>query len=283
MHVRAVPLALALVLLAGCADDGADVAEAPGPSPSVAASATAAATPSTAATESRAVYWLGAVEDPRGPRLYREFVARAQAADPVRDAVEAMLALEPTDPDYTSLWSDGTTVRDVRRDGTTAIVDLSAEARRNGGGSAFEAMTLQQLVHTVTAADPSLEAVRLLVEGEPVETLWGSTDASGALSRSAAIETLGPVWIDLPDGGTLPREFGGTAAVFEATVTWELRQDGRVVQEGFSTATEGAPGRGEWKGEADVPPGDYVLWAYESSAKDGSITWLDTKSVTVTR
>ncbi|MGI8537985.1 MAG: hypothetical protein ACR2K2_16245 [Mycobacteriales bacterium] len=32
---------------------------------------------------------------------------------------------------------------------------------------------------------------------------------------------------------------------------------------------------------ADVPPGDYELWAYESSAKDGSVTWLDTKRITV--
>jgi hypothetical protein len=280
-----VPLVLALTLLAGCADEQSEIGTAPtqDASPTTAASPVVSPSPG---SQARAVYWLGATRDPRGPRLYREFVRRPATADPVRDAVEAMLSLEPSDPDYVSLWADGTTVREVRRDGTTAVVDLSREAATNGGGSGFEAMTLQQLVHTVTAADPSLTAVRLLVEGEPVETLWGSTDASRPVSRAPAIETLGPVWIDLPDGGPLPPEFGGTAAVFEATVTWELRQDDRVVQEGFSTATEGAPGRGEWTGSveeaADVPPGDYVLWAYESSAKDGSITWLDTKRVTVT-
>lgn len=283
-----VPLALSAVLLAGCGTDREVAAPVASPSPSASASASTAPSPSPASspspveTTARAVYWLGATSEPRGPRLYREFVRRPASADPVRDALEVMLGSQPNDPDYTSLWADGTTVRDVRREGATAVVDLSAEAKQNGGGSAFEAMTLQQLVHTVTAADTTLTSVRLLVEGEEVETLWGSADASRPLTRAPAAEVLGPVWIDVPEGGTLSGEFGGTATVFEATVSWELRQGDRVVQEGFSTATEGAPGRGDWSGTADVPPGDYVLRAYESSARDGSVTWLDTKRVTVT-
>ena len=286
MRILAPALLAAALVLTGCGDD--DVA-APSPvpttpvsSPSASAPATPAASPSSAAgTAARAVYWLGAGDEPRGPRLYREFVARPADADPVCDAVELMLAGEPADPDYTSLWADGTTLLDVTTEGSTAVVDLSQQATTNGGGSAFEAFTLQQLVHTVTAADPSLTEVRLLVEGEPVETLWGATDASGPLRRDQAATTLGPVWLDVPEGGTIDGAFGGSATVFEATVSWALRQGDRVVQEGFSTATIGAPERGEWTAEADVPPGDYVLWAYESSARDGSITWLDTKSVTV--
>lgn len=288
----AVPVALALAVLAGCSSEPETTTTLDRPAtPSVSASASgspsSAPTPSAAPTaavetEARAVYWLGAAADPRGPRLYREFVQRPTDAEAVRDAVEVMLEAEPADPDYTSLWADGTTVREVRREGTTAVVDLSREAKQNGGGSAFEAMTLQQLVHTVTAADTTVRAVRLLVEGEQVETLWGSADASQPLTRAPASGTLGPVWIDISDGGTVSGEFGGTASVFEATVNWELRQGERVVQEGFSTASTGAPERGDWTATADVPNGDYVLWAYESSAKDGSITWLDTKRVTVT-
>lgn len=284
--MRAAPAVLALVLLAGCSSETATDARGvesapPSPSASPVPSTPAPASPSAAPSEARAVYWLGATDDRRGPRLYREFVRRPAATDPVRDAVELMLAGAPSDPDYTSLWADGTKLRGVSRDGSTAQVDLSERARTNGGGSAFEAMTLQQLVHTVTAADPSLRAVRLLVEGRPVDTLWGAADASRPLTRAPAAEALGPVWLDVPEGGTVDGAFGGTATVFEATVSWDLRQGDRVVQEGFSTATEGAPGRGEWKGEADVPPGDYVLRAWESSAQDGSVTWLDTKRVTL--
>lgn len=274
-----VPLSVALLLaLSACAgDDGASLGAPPSPSASSALPSRTAGSD----TEARAVYWLGATEDPRGPRLYREFVRRPSTQDAVRDAVEAMLSSDPQDPDYTSLWADGTTVRDVRREGTTAVVDLSREATTNGGGSAFEEMTLQQLVHTVTAAEPALTAVRLLVEGEPVETLWGSADASEPLVRAPSYEVLGPVWLDVVDGSVLTDGFGGTATVFEATVSWQLRQGPELVEEGFATATEGAPGRGEWTAKADVPPGDYELWAYESSAEDGRMTWLDTKRVTV--
>lgn len=282
MRTRLAPLAIGMALaLTGCGDDGASLAPAASPSPTTSASS-AAPTPSASAdTEARAIYWLGAAKEPRGPRLYREFVRRPATADAVRDAVSAMLSLEPTDPDYTSLWADGTTVRDVRREGTTAVVDLSREATTNGGGSAFEEMSLQQLVHTVTAADPSVTAVRLLVEGKPVETLWGSADASKPISRGPSYEVLGPVWLDVPDGSVLTGEFGGTATVFEATVSWQLRQGPELVEEGFATATEGGPGRGTWTATADVPPGDYELWAFESSAEDGRVTWLDTKRVTV--
>lgn len=277
-----VPLTVAVLLaVSGCGDDGASLAPAASPSPSPGA-ATGSPTPSASGdTEARAVYWLGATKEPRGPRLYREFVRRPATADAVRDAVTAMLSLEPTDPDYTSLWADGTTVRDVRREGATAVVDLSREATTNGGGSAFEEMSLQQLVHTVTAADPALTAVRLLVEGEPVETLWGSADASTPISRGPSYEVLGPVWLDVPDGSVLSGEFGGTATVFEATVSWQLRQGPDLVAEGFATATEGGPGRGTWTATADVPPGAYELWAFESSAEDGRVTWLDSKRVTV--
>ena len=276
-----------MVLLAGCSSEpvqGAleDPVVSPPPAPATPpAPVTSRPTSAPVAATTRYVYWLGA-EDPRGPRLYREALRRPAADDPVRDAVEAMLGTSPRDPDYRSLWADGTALRGVRREGTTAVVDLSQEARRSGGGSAFEAATVQQLVHTVTAAEPALRAVRLLVEGEPVDTLWGSVDTSEPLVRAPAASTLAPVWLDLPDRAEVTGAFGGSATVFEATVSWQVRRGTTVVQEGFSTATIGAPARGDWTGELDVPPGDYDLWAYESSAEDGSITWLDTKRISVT-
>ena len=279
--VRAVVVPLSLVLLlAGCTQDpdpGGFVSR-PGPDRSP---VQAAPSPSPA-TVARALYWLG-TDDRRGPRLYREFVARPATAEPVRDALTAVLQGRPRDPDYRSLWAPGTTVLSVTRDGPTAVVDLSAQARTSGGGSAFAEASVQQLVHVVTAADPSVQAVELRVEGRPVEDLWGAVDVSEPVRRAPAAEVLGPVWLDVEEGAVLSRSFGGTATVFEATVSWQLRQGDRVVQEGFSTATEGAPGRGTWTGELDVPPGDYELWAYESSAEDGSVTWLDTKRVTVTQ
>ncbi len=290
-------LALALSLSA-CGEDqptasaplpAASLAVSPEDSPAAAPAtdrppSTATPTP-TASVQDRAValYWLGATADPRGPRLYREFVRLPAMGDPVRQAVAAMLDRDPGDPDHDSLWADGTEVRDVRRSGSTAVIDLSREALTNGGGSAFEAATVQQLVHTATAADPSLAAVELRVEGKRVETRWGAVGTAEPLRRAPAAEVLGPVWIDAVEGQDIGDRVGGSATVFEATVSWDLQRNGRTAQEGFSTATEGAPGRGTWTAELDVAPGDYLLRAWESSAKDGSVTWLETRNIRVSR
>ena len=285
--------ALALVpVLAACgADEGTPAAvrspvptatsAAPSPSTApVASDSPSAPTPS--GTAARAVYYLRDTDN--GPRLYREFHRRPATTGVVRDAVTAMLTEPPADRDYTSLWARGTTVRGVRMEGSTAVVDLSKEAASGRGGAAFEGATLQQLVWTATAADPSVKAVRLLVEGKPVTSLWGHVDTSKAMSRGPAAEVLGPVWVLSPASGRVARggTFGGEATVFEATVSWQLRQGDRVVKEGFSTASEGAPGRGTWTGTADVPPGDYVLRAFESSAEDGRPMYVDDKPLTVT-
>lgn len=279
--MHAVPLALALLLLAGCSADPSAPASTAPPAASPTRAPSAASAPA-APTVARALYWLGS-DDPRGPRLYREFVRRPAAAEPVHDALTALFDGSPRDPDYRSLWADGTTVRGVTRDGATAVVDLSAEARTSGGGSAFAAASVQQLVHVATAADPSVRAVQLRIEGEAVQDLWGAVDVSEPVRRAPAIEVLAPVWLDVEEGAVLSGAFGGSAAVFEATVSWQLRQGDRVVQEGFSTATEGGPSRGTWTGRLSAPPGDYELWAYESSAEDGSVTWLDTKRITLVR
>jgi hypothetical protein len=219
-----------------------------------------------------------------GPQLYREFHRRPATTGVVRDAVTAMLTEPPQDEDYASLWPRTTRVLGVRLDGSTAVVDLSKEATTAGSGAAFEGASLQQLVWTATAADPKVKAVRLLVEGKPIDTLWGHIDTSRPMTREQPAEALGAVWILTPANGRVARggTFGGEASVFEATVSWELRQGARVVQEGHTNAAVGAPGRGPWSAKADVPPGDYVLRAFESSAEDGRETFVDDKPLTVT-
>lgn len=294
MHRTATSVLLAGALALGVAacggdDDRTPTASTPTPSPSrtsAAPSPSASEPAPTRSSETAAVpvYYLRDTGR-TGPLLYREFHALPVGDEPVRVAVEAMLAEPPKDPDYTSLWADGVEVLDVSVDGAEATVDLSQEATQNGGGSAFEEASLQQLVHTVTAADNRVTSVRLLVEGQPVQSLWGASDATQPLTRAPAAEVLGPVWILTPEqGGSVAAggTFGGEASVFEATVSWEWVQGGNVVAQGFATAEEGAPGRGAWEATVDVPPGDYELRAFESSAEDGSVTFLDTKDVTVT-
>jgi hypothetical protein len=275
--------AAAVGLVAGCGASSphglaqgrpSDPATAPVPS-----SPTPAAT--TAGTVTRAVYYLHAEAD-RGPRLYREFHPRAATTAVIKDAVTAMLTEPAYDGDYTSLWPRGSAVRGARTSGSTAYVDLSDAARHGSAGGEAESQSLQQLVHTVTAAAPAIRQVQLLIEGKVPETLWGHVDTSTPIARGVASEVLGPVWLAVPTRLATGARFGGEASVFEATVSWEFRRGDTVVKSGFSNASAGAPGRGPWSAVADVPAGDYVLRAYESSARDGTPTFVDDKAVTVT-
>lgn len=287
-----VAVALVSGLAAACGDDATVSSPTPSPTvsdspeptatPTLEPSATPTSEPSTPAPATRAVavYYLSESE----ARLYREFHRRPVTDAVVRDAVTAMLTTPAQDGSYTSMWPKGTRVLGVRKDGTTLVVDLSEEAKAMSVGAAFEGASLQQLVWTATAADPTAKKVQLLVEGREVESLAGHVDSSEPMSRGQAASELAPVWILTPtEGGTLRRgaTFGGEASVFEATVSWQLVQAGTVVKEGFATASTGAPGRGSWSAVADVPPGDYLLRAFESSAEDGRETFVDDKRITV--
>jgi hypothetical protein len=295
--VLAVALPLVAGVLASC-NDGSNLVAGPTPgsggttepataeptSPTTTAPAPGPATTAPAPSGTRAVAVYYVADTTNGPRLYREFHRRAATTAVVRDAVTAMLDQAPLDPDYTSLWADGTRVRGVSKDGATLVVDLTKLATTAGGGAEFEDATLQQLVWTATAADPSSTAVRLLVEGKRVESLWGHVDTSQPMRRGQAASELGAVWVLTPtQGGTVRRggTFGGEASVFEATVSWQLLQGTKVVAKGFANASAGAPARGTWSAKADVPAGDYVLRAFESSAKDGSDTFVDDKRIRV--
>ena len=285
---RALASAAALLLTLSACGGGDDdtISATPSPDSSPTASSTpAAATPSAAPGETSAVAVYYLMDVTSGPRLYREFHQLPATGDPVADAVQAMLETPPDDPDYTTQWPEGVQVLGTSQDGDVLTVDLSGEALDGQAGSAVEALSVQQLVHTATAAQPDATSVQITVDGEEQETLWGAASIREPVGRGPATETLGPVWILTPtEGGTVARgaEFGGVATVFEATVNWQWLQGETVVAEGFSTASEGAPGRGDWSSPVEVPPGDYVLKAFESSAQDGSETFVETKRVTVT-
>lgn len=288
---RTAPLVVLALLVAGCSNGDpkpAAVRASATPSPSAVASPSAApspaASPSPVGTAARAIYYLH--DDGRGPRLYRELHPRPATTGVIRDAVTAMLTTKAYDADYTSLWPAGTRLLGARVDktpeGSVAYVDLSREALSGSAGAEGEAQSLQQLVHTVTAAAPAVRSVQLLVEGKPPATLWGHVSTRRPIARGPAAEVLGQVWLSAPSTLKRGARFGGEATVFEATVSWEFRQGDRVVKAGYATATTGAPGRGTWSATADVAPGKYVLRAFESSAEDGRPLHVDDKPVVVT-
>lgn len=262
-------------LLSGCGRGDPGTAADPSPTsppPSAASSAppTASAAPSAAATMAVAVYYAGSA-GPAGVRLYREFRDRPRTDTVIRDAVDAMVNQRPSDPDYRSLWPATAQIHRATKSGTVATVDMEA------GPTSPAAVAIQQLVWTVTAADRSVTRVQILVQGRPLTT--------SPVARGQAADVLAPVWLLSPvNGATVPRTFtiSGEATVFEATVSWEIRRGTTVVKRGFATATKGAPGRGAWQATVTVPAtGSYQVVAFESSAKDGTETFPDSKTIIV--
>jgi hypothetical protein len=216
------------------------------------------------------VYVLGPAGT--GSRLYREFRS-GDRADPVRAAV-AGLAAAPADPDYRSPWLG--VPSSVTRAGTTATVTFSAAPKVTGADAA---VAVQQVVYTVTAADTAVTTVRVVAPGLPAAL------TATAVGRGPQLDLLAPVWLlDPVDGGAAGTRMtvSGTASVFEATVSIEVRRGSDVVARTTATASVGAPGRGDWTASLSLPAGDYVIAAYEASEKDGSRVGVDTKRVTVT-
>lgn len=232
-----------------------------------------------------AVYYQSS--DRGTPRLYREFhrlpVGDGSAAARVTAAVREMLdGRTANDPDYASAWPASATVRGVQVDGGTARVDLSGAAV-NGAGAAEARLAVQQLVWTATAVT-GVAGVQVRLDGAPVDRLWGQVDTSGTLRRASAADVIGLVWLVSPQhGSTVGQTFQVHVAgiVFEATAQLRVRQGTRVVAERVLTLSSGAPAQGEIRLNLTLPPGTYVLEAYEISARDGSEQHLDDHTITV--
>ncbi len=242
------------------------------PSPSTSTSGPAPSpSPSTSPTDTGPVvalpvYYAGSYQGTT--RLYREF-HRIRTTTPAQAAIAQVLGASPFDPDYRTLWPAGTTLVSYQRSGSTATLVLSTVPTTSQ-------LTLQQMVYTVTAADPTVRTVVLSSQTGGSPTL--------RLTRDTAFDTLAPVWLLQPaQSATVssPVTLGGQAMVFEATVNWEVdAADGSKVASG-SAMTPQAFVQGPWSTKVSLPPGQYVAKAYEISAKDGSITWTDSKPFTV--
>lgn len=217
------------------------------------------------------VYVLG--ETSLGPRLYREFRPGGGTGDPVAPAL-AGLAEPPADPDYRTPWLG--VAASAARAGAVVTVTLSGAPALRSAGEA--AVAVQQVVYTVTAADRTVTRVRVLAPGLPAAL------TAAAVPRAAPAGVVAPVWLLTPVDGAdagAPLAVSGTASVYEATVSVEVRRGDTVVARATATASVGAPGRGDWSTSVAVPAGDYTVAAFEVSEKDGSAVAVDTKRVRV--
>jgi hypothetical protein len=223
------------------------------------------------------VYVYYVMDDGQSPRLYREQRPNP-GTDPVMAALTTMLTEPPMDPDYSSLWPNGTRLLDESVSGDTATVDVS---KFPALGAEAETLAVQELVYTVTANDTSVKKVRLLVNGKAPQS--GHDDWSKPVARAPMMDVQGWIWLLAPTEGattTSPVAIKGYGTAFEATISWEVTKDGAKVAEG--TTQGGSNGEfGEFSDTVDLDPGTYEIRAFESSAEDGSAIHVDTKTFTV--
>jgi hypothetical protein len=253
---------------------------------------TGSATPSTSppTTVRAPVYFIGTV---RGrPVLYWEYhqvpVGDGSLATRIQGALTVMLSGAAADPDYASAWPAGAAVRGVTVASDAIVVDLSG-ATVNGADPATATAAVQQLIYTATgvAADQGTTrpGVRLLFDGAPLTTLWGSVPVAGTLARGPQGETLAEVWLVSPqEGNVVNRSFEVhiNGSVFEATVRLRVRNAaGAVVSDEPYTLSIGAPNRGDIKIPMTLEPGLYTLEAFYVSVNDSSEQALDGHRITV--
>lgn len=157
----------------------------------------------------------------------------------------------------------------------TATIDLSRAFEDTGMGTTVDGMQVAQVVYTLTQF-PTVKRVEFLLEGEPVESLGGhGIILDGPQSRKDWEQSLPPIVVESPHAGeeVADRVFmTGIANVFEATVSYRFRSEtGRIIQEGFTTATCGTGCYGTFSQmiPLEFPPQPVVLEVFESSAEDG--------------
>lgn len=233
-----------------------------------------------------AVYYLGATRS--GPLLYREFhhpgvASGSPVAAKVTAAIDELLDHPAFDPDYTSAWPAGARLNRVSIDGDTVTVDL-AGATVNAVDARRAAAGVQQLVWTATAPSDTVTGVRLLFDGKPLTTLWGSVPVGGVLHRGNALDVRAPVWlIDPQQGATVGRTFTVFVAgtVPEGAARLRVRSSAGVVQDSPVTLDQGAPALGTAKMSLTLDPGRYTIEAFYVSPADSSAQFVDDHEFTV--
>lgn len=262
--------------------------QAPTPTPSP---TTSPAPSTTSAPVALPVYYLAPIgDDARVARLYREWLGvpgvtrESDDAARARAAVGLAMTATPAGTDgYLRTW-DGVDLVDLSVTDTSITITLSGP-----GGTGFpedtERVSVQQLVWTAQAAvgRGRLPVRFALADGSTA--MFGTQPVDRTYDRPASRDEywrdLAPIWVTSPTRGqVLPAgrvTVKGEASVFEATVSWQLLRGGAVVDEGFTNATVGAPGRGTYEiGLGTLAPGEYAIRVFEPSAEDGTRVTAET-------
>lgn len=220
--------------------------------------------------------------------LVREIHQVPATKEPAKAALEELINTNPVIPGAARVLPQGTKIKGINIKDGLATVDFSQEVLRANVGAAGEALGIQSIVNTLTEF-PEIQKVSFMVEGktEDVMDWWGHVGLyEQPFTRNLSSVNEPAIWVNSPTQGqkvSSPLEVTGSARVFEATVNIRLIDDtGKTIAEGFTTASEGAPGRGDFKYSLNFnapSPGQGELEVFWESPKDGKE--LDRVSISV--
>jgi len=231
--------------------------------------------------------------------LFPQPITTPDTGDPGWDAVNALLNTESTDPDYINPWwflqerKDDDGMQPSAPVSVTSVTGQSGVITVDFSGPVDEPWDAlfswvvdprffsQQLVWTVQDALDSKAPVSVTMNGEAVDMVL-TGEVKNPIKRDPS--ALAPIQIEFPGQGDMvsgPLTVSGRSATFEANVVWRVKQDGEVVEKGFTTSEGANGGFGPFTFNVDLPPGNYTIEAYEESAEDGRVINLDSKDFTV--
>jgi hypothetical protein len=193
-----------LVLIAGCASgDATSVAALP---PETTSAELATVQPD----QPPAAYFLFASDEPQLVPVAHESLSDR----PLLDALTNLLG-GTADPALVTAIPSGTQLNDVSVVNGVATVDLSTEFE-TGANALGARASVAQVVFTATRF-PGVDAVRFLVDGEPVESFRGEgIPLIEPLSRPQFQDLQPPIFIDSPPyGGALEDLVGGESILGE--------------------------------------------------------------------
>ncbi len=179
----------------------------------------------------------------------------------------------------TSSIPEDTRVLGISVDGSTATVDLSSEFSAPGG-TLDETMRLAQVVFAITQFD-GVDRVKFRIDGEPRDPILShGVEVGNGLTRDDVEPVRPAILIEEPHPGATvsdPVVIRGESNTFEATARYAVTDgEGKIVAEGFTTATAGSGIWGRFEVILDLADldgyrpgtGSVVMW--EESPRDGS-------------
>ncbi len=214
--------------------------------------------------------------------LVREVHQVAPTKDPALAAVQELISGQPTTPGAMRILPPGTRVLDVTVKDGLATVNFSREVLEHPStGAEGEALGIQSVVNTLTEF-PDIRQVSFQVEGkvdERTRDWWGHVGLYDQPFRRDLSRVYEPaIWVTHPTPDQVagvPLLVKGSARVFEGTVNARLLDSqGNVLVSAHTTATSGAPGRGDFEMRLNFKPpqdGKGILEVYSISARDGSV------------